>query len=885
MTRPACYRKGGPLTVTDANLFLGRLIISEFPPIFGEHANEPLDPDITRQKFGTMAEEVASQTGRHLTPEEVALGFLDVANEAMSRPIRNATEARGYIPEAHNLVSFGGAGGQHACSIADKLGIKRVLIHKYSSILSAYGLSQAELQAQAFEPFVGAFSMEVLPGIRAKIDAVRKKVEEELVTQGADAASIKYEESLSIRYEGTDTNLMIKKPDDEDYGAAFGATHLREFAFKLERRAVFDSVHVRGVAKTAGSSISEGLIATLTSVRKNAKYRQSSATQQVYVDHKWTDAAVHNLSKLSAGDAVRGPALLVDTTQTIFVEPTFSAYILPSHVALEKNQIEHSINAVLTADDEIEPVRLSVFSHRFMSIAEQMGNTLQRTAISTSIKERLDFSCAIFSPNGKLVANAPHIPLHLGSMQYAIQCQHELWLGKLQPGDSLLTNHPEVGGTHLPDLTIVTPVFERGEIAFYLASRGHHTDIGGKGISAMMPTSKELWEEGILVRSMKIVSKGEFLENDVRDAFHRAGEFPGCSPTRRINDNISDIKAQISANQRGLLLLQNLTSQFTLPVVHKYMYAIQDNAQVAVRTFLRQTLKEHPEPLTATDYFDDGTKLQVKITISNDGTAVYDFEGTGPQMWGNYNCPISITQSAAIYTIRCLINVDIPLNEGCLTPITIRVPKGSVLNPEPSVAICGSTLASQRVIDVILRAYGKCAAFAGCANSFGWGMGGKNPLTGKIEPGFNYGETVGGGSGAGPGWHGEHAVQVHSTNTKITDAEIVEKRTPVIVRQHTIARGTGGRGQFNGGDGAIREVEARIPLRFSILSDRRVFAPYGMEGGEAGSVGKNFAFKWNAEKTELVKISLGGKAELALQPGERMQVQSPAGGGWGSFEP
>ncbi|OAG02596.1 uncharacterized protein CC84DRAFT_1150543 [Paraphaeosphaeria sporulosa] len=884
---PTCYRKGGPLTVTDANLFLGRLILTSFPSIFGPAANEPLDLTTTSQKFAELAEEVASQTGRRLTPEEAALGFLDVANEAMSRPIRNATEARGYIPEAHNLVSFGGAGGQHACSIAEKLGIKRILIHKYSSILSAYGLSQAELQAQAFEPFVGVFSKDALPGIRENIAVVKEKVQKELVAQGADADSIVYEESLSIRYEGTDTNLMIKKPGDEDYGAAFGATHLREFAFNLERRVIFDSVHVRGVAKTASSPGSEGLIATLTSTRENAKYQEPAATQKVYVDHAWTDAAVHTLSQLSTGDAVFGPALLVDETQTIFVEPSFTAYILPSHVAIEKQeQIDCAPGLALATTDEIEPVRLSVFSHRFMSIAEQMGNTLQRTAISTSIKERLDFSCAIFSPKGKLVANAPHIPLHLGSMQYAIQCQHEIWLGKLQPGDSVLTNHPEVGGTHLPDLTVVTPVFDSAgkEISFYLASRGHHTDIGGKGITAMTPTSKELWEEGILVRSMKIVSAGEFLEQDVRDAFAKAGEFPGCSPTRRINDNISDIKAQISANQRGLLLLQNLTAQFTLPVVHKYMHAIQDNAQVAVRAFLRQTLKDHPEPLTATDYFDDGTKLQVKITISEDGSAVYDFTGTGPQMWGNYNCPISITQSAAIYTIRCLIAVDIPLNEGCLTPITIKVPKGSVLNPEPSVAICGSTLASQRVIDVILRAYGKCAAFAGCANSFGWGMGGKDALTGKIEPGFNYGETVGGGSGAGPGWHGEHAVQVHSTNTKITDAEIVEKRTPVLVRQHRIAHGTGGRGQFNGGDGAIREVEARIPLRFSILSDRRVFAPYGMEGGEPGSVGKNFAFKWNPERTELVMISLGGKAELALQPGERMQVQSPAGGGWGTLE-
>ncbi|KAF2639035.1 hypothetical protein P280DRAFT_455371 [Massarina eburnea CBS 473.64] len=879
MLNIATVAAGGPLTVTDANLFLGRLIISDFPSIFGENADLPLDADVARHKFHEMAHEISLQTGQHLTPEEVALGFLNVANEAMSRPIRNATEARGYSPEKHNLVSFGGAGGQHACSIADKLGIQRVLIHKYSSILSAYGLSQAELQSQAFEPFTGSFTLAVLPEIRSKLDVVKVKVEKELVSQGADPTSVTYEESLSLRYEGTDTNLIVQKPEDEDYGSAFVAMHLREFAFKLDRRVIFDSIHVRGVARTADSSGALGLIARLETTKADAQHRQTTTYQRVYVDGAWDDAAVFTLSQLKESDAVRGPALLVDQTQTLFVEPSFTAYVLPSHIILERHRSTGTPVAV--DDDRIEPIQLSVFSHRFMSIAEQMGNTLQRTSISTSIKERLDFSCAIFSPNGKLVANAPHIPLHLGSMQYAIQCQHEIWQGKLEPGDSLLTNHPEVGGTHLPDLTVVTPVFEGHDIVFYVASRGHHTDIGGKGITAMMPTSKELWEEGVLVRSMKIVTKGHFLEQDVRDAFLKVGDLPGCSPTRRLNDNISDLKAQISANQRGLLLLQHLTRQCTLPTVHKYMYAIQDNAQVAVRAFLRQTLKDRPEPLTAIDHFDDGTKLQVKISISEDGTAIYDFEGTGPQMWGNYNCPISITQSAAIYTMRCLINIDIPLNEGCLTPITIKAPKGSVLNPGPSVAICGSTLASQRVIDVILRAYGKCAAFAGCANSFGWGMGGKDGLTGKIEAGFNYGETVGGGSGAGPGWHGEDAVQVHSTNTKITDAEIVEKRTPVLVRQHAIAHGTGGRGQFHGGNGAVREVEARIRLRFSILSDRRVFAPYGMHGGEPGQVGRNFAFKWNASGSRLDRISLGGKAELVLQAGERLQVTSPAGGGWG----
>jgi 5-oxoprolinase (ATP-hydrolysing) len=471
---PACYRKGGPLTVTDANLFLGRLVVDEFPSIFGENADLPLDVEATKKKFHDLTADVAAQTGQTLSPEQIAFGFLDVANETMSRPIRNATEARGFAPEKHNLVSFGGAGGQHACAIADKLGIRRILIHRYSSILSAYGLSRAVLQSQAFEPYTGSFNFTALPDIRAKFERVRAKAEEDLVLQGATPDAIVYEESLSLRYKGTDTNLSVPKPDDEDYGAAFGVMHLREFAFKLDREAVVDSVHVRGVVTSSSALDSTNLIARLEETIRSSRELPPLRTQPLYTQGAWKEAGVFDINKLGHNDSIHGPALIIDDTQTILVEPDYVAYILSNHVVLEKTQARSTSSVI--DDDKVEPIQLSVFSHRFMSIAEQMGNTLQRTSISTSIKERLDFSCAIFSPNGKLVANAPHIPLHLGSMQYAIQCQHELWEGKLQPGDSLLTNHPELGGTHLPDLTVVTPVFIDDTIAFYVASRGHHTD-------------------------------------------------------------------------------------------------------------------------------------------------------------------------------------------------------------------------------------------------------------------------------------------------------------------------------------------------------------------------------------------------------------------------
>ncbi|WYZ43436.1 hypothetical protein EsH8_VI_001135 [Colletotrichum jinshuiense] len=901
---PACYRKGGPLTVTDANLFLGRLVLSSFPSIFGDGADAPLDAAVVAAKFARLTADFNAQTAQSLTPHDVALGFLDVANETMSRPIRNATEARGFAPENHHLVSFGGAGGQHACDIADKLGIRRILIHKFSSLLSAYGIAQAELQHEALEPYGSRLDAAAAAHVAGRLAALRAAVAEELRSQGAGADSLVFDESLVLRYFGTDTNLTISRPEDGNYAAKFEETHLREFAFSMKRDIVIESVKVRGTG-SAGARVQEASALKELAANERLAAPEPREKQSVYIDGAWHDTGVYRLGDVPRGAAIPGPALLIDQTQTIFVSPTFRAHILSAHVLLEKLSVP-SPTAIpsdppasssepspsTSLDGPVDPIQLSVFAHRFMAIAEQMGTTLQRTSISTSIKERLDFSCAIFSPEGKLVANAPHIPIHLGSMQFAIQAQHRLWQGKLRPGDVLLTNHPQWGGTHLPDLTVVTPVFvdagrgegARQEIAFYVASRGHHTDIGGKGITSMMPESRELWEEGLNVPSLKIVSAGVFLEDEVLAAFERAGSFPGCSTSRRLADNISDLKAQTSANQRGIVLLRKLCAEAGLAVVHRYMGAIQSNAELAVRGFFKSVAARHPEGLEATDHLDDGTPMRLRITIDPaTGSALYDFTGSGPQMWGNYNCPISICHSAIIYTVRCLVDIDIPLNEGCLSPVEIRVPEGSVLNPGPRAAICGSTLASQRVIDVILRAFGKYGASQGCANSFGWGMGGKDPATGVVTKGWNYGESIGGGVGAGEGYHGEHSTHVHSTNTRQTDAEVVEKRTAVLVRKYEIRRGSGGLGTWRGGDGIRREIQARIPLKFSILSDRRVYRPWGMAGGGAGQKGENYAFLFN-EDGGMERINLGGKAIINLKEGEYIQVNTPGGGGYGGDE-
>ncbi|KAF4336972.1 hypothetical protein FBEOM_9162 [Fusarium beomiforme] len=887
---PACYRKGGPLTVTDANLFLGRLVLSSFPAIFGESGDQELDIDIVAQKFKDITEHFNRQTSQCLKPEEMALGFLNVANETMSRPIRNATEARGYAPENHNLVSFGGAGGQHACAIADKLGIRRVLIHKLSSILSAHGIAHAELQYEIYEPFAAELNEHAMDEVHKVLTSLKIKVTKELVSQHSSQESLIFDEILVLKYFGTDTNLSISKPADGDYAAAFKSTHLREFAFSMNRPIIIESVKVRGSGSTVMPSDETSACKEMASSTQTV-FSGHTAMQKVYFDGAWQVTRVFSLDDIPNGSLIHGPAIIIDRTQTILVEPLFKAHVLSNYVVLEKALSEKHENPMSSTTQTpsspkqlLDPIQLSVFAHRFMAIAEQMGNTLQRTSISSSIKERLDFSCAIFSPEGKLVANAPHIPIHLGSMQFAVQAQHRHWRDKLKPGDVLLTNHPSWGGTHLPDLTVVTPVFIEGQIAFYVASRGHHTDIGGIGITSMMPESRYLWEEGIIVPTMKIVSSGEFLESEIRATFDRVSTYPGCSTTRRILDNISDLKAQISANQRGIVLLQNLCNEYSLEVVHKYMAGIQDNAELAVREFFKKLANEHPDPLSATDYLDDGTAMKVKITIDKDtGSAIYDFAGSGPQMWGNYNCPISITHSAIIYSIRCLVNLEIPLNEGCLAPCDIRVPEGSILDPTPTVAICGSTLASQRVIDLVLRAFGCFGASQGCANALGWGMGGKNPLTGHIEPGWNYGESIGGGVGAGKGYDGESGVHVHSTNTRQTDSEVIEKRTAVLVRKYGIRSGSGGKGRWQGGDGITREIEARASLKFSILSDRRVYRPYGMAGGHGGQKGENLVFKFNEER-ELVASNLGGKAVVKLEPGEYIQINTPGGGGYGTPE-
>lgn len=550
---------------------------------------------------------------------------------------------------------------------------------------------------------------------------------------------------------------------------------------------------------------------------------------------------------------------------------------------------------------------LSIFGHRFMAIAEQMGRALQKTSVSTNVKERLDFSCAIFDADGGLVANAPHLPVHLGSMSTCVRRQAEIWKGKLQKGDVIASNHPSYGGTHLPDITLVTPAFDaKGErILFYAASRAHHADIGGITAGSMPPNSRELFQEGAAFRSEKIVSQGKFDEKRITELlYEQPAQYPGCSGTRCLSDNISDMKAQVSANKKGISLIETLIEEYGEETVQFYMVNIQKNAEMCVRRLLKDVYKRFEgRELAALDFMDDGSPIQLRVKINPElGEAEFDFSGSGPEVYGNINAPRAITYSAIIYCLRCLVSQEIPLNQGCLRPIHVKIPEQSILSPSPAAAVVGgNVLTSQRITDVVLKAFEACAASQGCCNNLTFGFGGN--VTGqKATQGFGYYETIAGGSGAGEDWIGTSGVHVHMTNTRITDSEIFERRYPVILREFSIRPGSGGRGQHRGGDGVIRDIEFRIPLQVSILSERRVYRPYGLKGGEDGQCGLNLWVRkvekadWERSKRELNRtdkdpeekveyeerqINMGAKNSAAMLAGDRIIINTPGGGGWG----
>ncbi|MCJ1308937.1 hypothetical protein MMC25_002592 [Agyrium rufum] len=917
---PACYRKGGPLTVTDANLFLGRLLPDFFPKIFGKNEDEGLDETASKKLFEELTARINSEVAgddaeKSMTPDEVAYGFIKIANETMTRPIRSLTEAKGHDTSLHRLATFGGAGGQHAVAIAESLGIKQILVHRYSSVLSAYGMALADVvdETQIPESKVWGDKGNVRSDLRKKMQELKDKSTNNLREQGFKDEKIVFEEYLNMRYQGTESALMVIKPekelvktefdgDDWAFGKAFVKQHEREFGFTLpDRDIIIDDIRVRGIGKAF-----EGLDKTVDQQLKEIKPRDLNNEKQysksdVFFEGGRRSTPIYKLESLEVGDRVQGPAIIADGTQTIIITPGATALIIETHVIINIGKSEGQDTKVNAK--EVDPIMLSIFAHRFMAIAEQMGRALQKTSVSTNVKERLDYSCALFDADGGLVANAPHLPVHLGSMSTCVRTQAEIWRGKLKKGDVVVSNHPKYGGTHLPDITVITPAFSGDNIIFYVASRAHHADIGGILPGSMPPHSRELFQEGAAIKAEKLVSEGRFNEERMTELLYdEPAQYPECSGTRCLADNINDLKAQIAANQKGINLIGALISDYGEEVVQFYMHNIQDNAELSVRSLLKTVSQRFEgKDLSAVDFMDDGSPIRLKITIDAEkGEAIFDFSGTGPEVYGNINAPQAVTYSAIIYCLRCLIEEDIPLNQGCLKPVKVIIPPNSFLSPSDKAAVVGgNVLTSQRVTDVILRCFEACAASQGDCNNLTFGFGGNPSKKSKsfddkdksTEPikGFGYYETIAGGSGAGPTWDGTSGVHTHMTNTRITDAEVFERRYPVILREFSLRNDSAGNGLHRGGEGVIRDIEFRIPVQVSILSERRVYRPYGLEGGEDAACGVNLWVRKithsgrNGEEGKEVerRISLGGKNTAAMKPGERIIVMTPGGGGWG----
>lgn len=877
---PVCYRKGGELAITDANLILGYVIPDYFPSIFGPNEDQPLDVKSTREEFEKLAAQINAYrknqdpSAKYMTVEEIALGFVNVANETMCRPIRQLTEMKGHDTKSHALACFGGAGPQHACAIARSLGMKEVLIHKFCGILSAYGMGLANVVEEMQEPYSAVYEAESIVEVSQREAVLLRQVKQKLQNQGFKEEKISIETYLNLRYEGTDTAIMVKRQITEDgkpcdYATEFVKLFQQEYGFKLlNRKIVICDVRARGIGVT--NILKPWALEPASSSPKVDGY------YRVYFGNGWQETPLYKLENLGYGHTMLGPAIIMNGNSTVIVEPNCRAII--TKYGNIKIEIDSSLRIVNISDKVADVVQLSIFNHKFMGIAEQMGRTLQRTSISTNIKERLDFSCALFDPTGGLVANAPHVPVHLGAMSTTVRWQLNYWGDNLNEGDVLVTNHPCAGGSHLPDITVVTPVFYNGKLVFFVANRGHHAEIGGITPGSMPPFSKSILEEGAAIKAFKLVEKGIFREEGIIKILQCPGTDERgnkISGTRRIQDNLSDLRAQVAANQRGISLLQELIEQYGLETVQAYMNYVQMNAEEAVREMLKTVgnkvsskSDENSVTLVEEDCMDDGSVIHLKLSIDfNKGEAIFDFGGTSSEVYGNWNAPEAVTAAAVIYCLRCLVDVDIPLNQGCLAPVKILIPEGSFLSPSDMAAVVGgNVMTSQRITDVIFSAFQACACSLGCMNNLTFG-----------DNSFGYYETIGGGSGAGPTWDGTSGVQCHMTNTRMTDPEIFEQRYPVTLHKFGLREDSGGAGFHRGGDGLIREIEFRRPVTVSILSERRVHAPRGLKGGKYGARGANYLVKKDKRR-----IYLGGKNSIEVQPGDTLQILTPGGGGWGS---
>ena len=839
---PAAYRRGGPLTVTDCNVLLGKLQPDLFPPVFGPNADQPLDVDTVRAKFEVLASEI----GGEMSVEELAEGFLRIAVENMANAIKKISVQRGYDVTKYTMNCFGGAGGQHACLVADALGMESVFIHPFAGVLSAFGMGLADVRAMREHQF--GLGFDKINDAEVVLERLIAAAEAEVIGQGIPPAQITTVTMAHIRPDGAQQTLEVPFETMNKMTKAFETAHLQRFGFVPENATLLIEVLTAEAIGATGETV------TLQDTGKTSSPPKRS---QMWSNGKVRDVPVIDRTTMCIGEIVQGPAIVTEPTGTNILEQDWEAECVSGgNLVLRRTTAVARQEAIGTKAD---PVMLEVFNNLFMSIADQMGATLANTAYSVNIKERYDFSCAIFDEAGDLVANAPHVPVHLGSMSESVRVILRQNAGKIRPGDVYMMNNPFNGGTHLPDVTVITPVFDDAgtRIIYTVASRGHHADIGGKTPGSAPPDSRVIEEEGVLIDNFLLVQQGQ-----LRDAQTRELLASGLYPCRNINQNMADLSAQIAANATGAGELTKITQQFGLETVHAYMTHVQDNAEESVRRVL-DVLRdcEFTYPL------DSGDQIKVAITVDKSARqATIDFTGTSGQNEFNYNAPMAICRAVVLYVFRTLVGSDIPMNEGCLKPLNLVVPEGSMINPNaPAAVISGNTEVSQAIADTLYGALGVIAGSQGTMNNFVYGN----------DVHQNY-ETICGGTGAGDGFHGTSAVHSHMTNTRMTDPEVLETRFPVRVDEFSIRHGSGGLGKYVGGNGIVRRLRFLEPMTVTVLSSHRKVAPHGAAGGGEASVGEN-----SVERADGHLNELKGNDEVQLTVGDVFVMKTPGGGGYG----
>jgi 5-oxoprolinase (ATP-hydrolysing) len=866
---PACYRRGGPLTVTDCNVMVGKIQPDFFPRVFGPGGDQPVDAAVVRERFGSLADEIVRATGRQLTAEEVAEGYIDIAVGNMAEAIKRISVQRGHDVTKYTLTVFGGAGGQHACRVADALGMARIFAHPLAGVLSAYGMGLADQAAMREQSIERRLEPAAIDDFESALGRLAADAVADLASQGVAASRIAVVRRAHLRYEGTDTALIVAAGTIDEMQRAFDAEYLKRYSFLMESRAlVIEAVSVEAIGGGDASGERPSKRAQRSTPLKAA------GSVRMFSEGDWHDAPLYVRDETRPGDAIDGPAIIAEANATTVVEPGWRARVTElDHLVIERVEPRRERRAIGT---DVDPVMLEVFNNLFMSIAEQMGLRLQATAYSVNIKERLDFSCALFDVDGNLIANAPHMPVHLGSMSESIKTVMRENAGRMRAGDAYVVNDPYHGGTHLPDVTVITPVFDRSgsDILFYVGSRGHHADIGGTTPGSMPPFSKTLDDEGARFINFQLIEgQGAGRPGRLRETELMQILTGGAYPARNPAQNLADLRAQIAANEKGREELLKMVDAFGLDVVVAYMGHVQDNAEESVRRVITR-LKDG-----TFDYaLDNGALIRVKITVDREKRAArVDFTGTSTQLPNNFNAPTAVCVAAVLYVFRTLVDDDIPLNAGCLKPIDIVIPPGSMLNPSyPAAVVAGNVETSSCITNALYGALGVMASAQGTMNNFTFG-----------NDRHQYYETISGGSGAGiddlaagaastTGFNGTDVVQTHMTNSRLTDPEVLEFRYPVRLESYEIRPGSGGAGRWHGGNGGTRRVRFLEAMTASILANNRSIAPFGMAGGDGGERGRNWV-----ERTDGRIEEMGHIGSVEMGPGDLYVIATPGGGGFG----